>query len=215
MTSPRKSSHIEQSIRALLIAGVMAIIASAGLAQSTDSFTTSPLRIGFVDIDRVTTESPAINKLMSSMEGEVTKLQGQMETKRLEYEQLARDITQKEAIMTKEALAKKQAEMDILAQEMDDLKFEAERMVKQSRRKVVEPSMELISEAIRLVGKEHQYDIILRGEVILHGSRRTDLTKLVIHTIDELAKERDVFKENTTTFKSDEKSPPEESKSPE
>ncbi|GAB4319881.1 MAG: hypothetical protein Kow0059_14050 [Candidatus Sumerlaeia bacterium] len=159
-------------------------------AQASDTFTTRPLRIGFVDIDRVTVESPTINKLMDEMETLVSREQNKLEVKRQEYEQLRRELQQKESILSKEALAEKREQMDKLRQEIEDLGYEIDKLVNQSDRRVVKPAMDLIGEAIRRVGREYDYDLILRGEVVLHGSRRTDLTGAVVHTIETIARER-------------------------
>ena len=89
----------------------------------------------------------------------------------------------------------KRQELEKMAEDMEELKFKMERVVKQSQRRVIQPAMELISEAIRQVGRQYKYDLILRGEVVLHGSQRVDLTKLVVYKIEELAKEQGMLDE--------------------
>lgn len=162
--------------------------ASPAPTPNEDTYTTRPLRIAFVDIDRVTADSPSINRLMDSVEADVSKEQAKFEQKKLAFDTLRREIQQKETILSAEAIAEKRTELEKLRSEIEDMQYEVKKIMDQSQRRVVEPAMDLISEAIRQVGKDYEYDLILRGEVVLHGSRRVDITKLVVWQIEEIAK---------------------------
>ena len=177
---PVKESLVISFVIVLLLFFGKSVIAS-------DDFTTVPLKIGFVDVDRITLESPTIQKLIKTVDGEVKELQGKIDEKSFLYQQLQQELTQKESILSQEAKEKKRQDLEELRNEMEDLQLQIEKKIRRSQREVIAPAMDIIGKAIRQVARESHYDLILRGEVILHGSKRTDVTKLIIQKIEEIA----------------------------
>jgi len=148
-----------------------------------------PLKIGYVDLDRIMLESHAVRSAVSAVEGDIKKEQDSMSEKMTRYKILSDTYDQQKTILTKEQLKTRRQELDDLKISIEDQKDKVSRMIRRSERELVEPTIELVDRAIRLVGKKDGYDLILRSDTVLFASDRCDVTTGVLQMIEEIQKE--------------------------
>ncbi len=74
-----------------------------------------------------------------------------------------------------------------LNSETEDLEYQLEKLLRNSRRETLNPALGEAIDVVAKIGKEDNYDLILRGDSILFASRRIDLTARVIEALDNPA----------------------------
>jgi len=148
-----------------------------------------PLKIGYVDLDRVMLESRAIRTAVSSVEGDIKKEQDSMSEKMTRFKILSESYEQQKTILTMEQLKTRRQELDELKTAIEDQKDRINKFIRRSERELVEPTIELVDRAIRIVGKKEGYDLILRNDTVLFSSDRCDVTTGVLQMMDLMQKE--------------------------
>ncbi|MCX7019887.1 MAG: OmpH family outer membrane protein [Candidatus Sumerlaeota bacterium] len=162
-------------------------------------------RIGYVDVDRVTSKAKPVNNLMGSAAEQIKKLQGDIETKTRQITGMEADIKRTDGILAKEESDKKRKEVLRLRNEADDLMTKARQKSREVESTVYEPLLKKIGAAIQDVAKERNIEIVLPGAAVLYGSPAADLTDDVIRKLNEDA--GDATRDTRASSKEDSKTP--------
>ena len=148
------------------------------------------LKIGSVDLDRLMVESTTIRRMVESVQDEVKKEQETMTDKMTRYKVLTETYEQQKSILTEEQRQTRRKEIDELKAQIEEQQDKVNRIIKRSERNLLEPTLARVEEAIKAVGKEEGYDLILRNDTVLFASERCDITDRVIRMIDKMAQEK-------------------------
>lgn len=161
-------------------------IAVVGIALGIASFAFAdgPTKVGYVDVDRVTAKAKAVNNMMSDIEGQVKGLQEKIDAKRKQIQSLEADLKRTEGVMAKEEQEKKRQEALHLQEELEKLEYDARQSMRRIDETVFSPILKKIVYAIQDVAKEDNFDIVLRGEAVIYGSKTVDLTDRVIEKLN-------------------------------
>jgi len=155
------------------------------------------LKIGCVDLDRVMTGSKSIRSVITSMQEDVKKQQEAMTDKLTRFKVLTESYDKQKSILSDEQRRTRIRELEDLKSEIEDKESKLNRMIRQSERDLVEPAIERVDLAIKAIGIDGGYDLILRNDSVLFYSKRCDITEEVILMIDKLDKEENI--ESITT----------------
>ncbi|MCX7625749.1 MAG: OmpH family outer membrane protein, partial [Candidatus Sumerlaeaceae bacterium] len=145
---------------------IIAALVAVGLATTLPA--SGQVKVGYVDVDRVTRKAKAVNQAMDSVQNDIEALQKQIDDKRQQIKELEADVQRSEGVIASGEIEKKRKEIARLRNELDDLAYRAERKARELDATVFEPLMKRILFAIQDVAKENKYDIILRGEAVLY-----------------------------------------------
>lgn len=149
-------------------------------------------KIGVVNIDRVTLESKSLKSLIKDMENTVKIKQDEMDKKVNEYQELNKKIEQQKEILTKEELDKKKGELSRIKEDVNDLKYEINKMLQRSEKQSIEPALDRILEAIKVVAETQKLDIVMRSDLLLYMNPACDITDKVIAKLDELTEKNPI-----------------------
>lgn len=153
-----------------------------------------PVKIGYVNLDRIMLESRAIKNVVGAVQDDMKKEQDSMSEKMTRYKVLSEAYDQQKTILTREQLKTRRQELDELKIAIEDQKDKISRMIRRSERELVEPTIELVDRAIQAVGKKEGYDLILRNDAVLFVSDRCDVTTRVLQMMEEMQKEDKIKK---------------------
>lgn len=159
------------------------IVLQAQETASNDQPTTSP-RIGFVDMDAVLASSRAIRTVMGELDEEIADAQQQIIEKEQQLEDLRNSLRLQSAVLSQEERRARQENALDLVREIEEMNFRLERRMRDSERETIQPVLREVVNTIGETARAEGYDIVLRGEVVLYGVERVNLTPLVIERLD-------------------------------
>jgi len=158
------------------------------LTFAQESITT--LKIGFVDIDKLMMESTVIRRMVDSVQDEVKKEQENMTDKMTRYKVFTETYEQQKSILTEEQRQSRRKEIDELKLSIEEQQDKVNRIIKRSERRLLEPTLARVDEAIKAVGKEGGYDLILKSDAVLYGKENCNITNQVMSMIEKMDKEK-------------------------
>ncbi len=168
---------LSSGIAAGLVLGVLgpAVVAAA------------QLKVGFVDPRR------AIMSSTRGQEGEVVlaKLVDQkkkdMEPREQEYRRLSEELEAQKFVLSKDALEDRQIEVVKLRRDLEREMQEAQEALQIEERKMLAPLLKDLEAAIRGVGKDKSFDLILdrSNPGVLYSEDGLDVTDLVVKRLNE------------------------------
>jgi len=188
-------------MRRYFLLAIICILSLAGRAQETSG----TLKIGVLDLDRIMTESAFIRRTVESVQDEVKKEQESINDQLNRYKILSESYEQQKTILTEEQKQSRRKEIDDLKIAIEEQQDKVNRIIKRSERRLLEPTLARVDEAIREVGKQGGYDLILKNDSVLYGSARVGVTDAVINMIEKMEKENPLIstsEEEPSTSKS-------------
>lgn len=172
-----------------LVSKASAQEAVAPVPSVSDRATTENLarmpRVAFVDIEVVLGQSRAIRSIMSSIDDELAQKSADIDQKRRQARRIQLSLEQQGAVLSDQERRKREQQAIDLLSEVDELEYRFEREVRDRQRDVVEPLLEQVILTIGDVGRRQEFDLIVRGEMVLYGRSAADLTPAVIEEIDK------------------------------
>jgi len=181
-------------LRPALALGAVALLATTALwisprsvrAQEASPAVAQPvgsLRVGFVDIELIIEESRAIREALQAVDNELAEMARQADLKEREFRRQRFEIDRQERILSPDERARRREELLALQDDIERTNFELDRELARRERQI-EPVLERILQIVADVAKRENYDLVLRGEVVIYGSERADLTPLVVKELD-------------------------------
>ncbi len=143
-----------------------------------------PIRIGFVDMDIVLQESKAVQEHVGRVEDRLELKKRDIDRKMTEHDRLRESLQRQDSILTEEEKQRRIQRIEELKTEVEDLRYEANRVLRQSERGIIEPILDSVMETVQEVGRREGFDLVLRGELVLYGAEAVDLTDKVIEALD-------------------------------
>ena len=161
-----------------LLCGVAAVVVTASISWAAEP----PVRLGFVDLQAVITQSKEGQSAMNTVKTEAAEKQKEISTKEAEIKQMDADL-QKQASALSEA-AKKDREEEI-RRKLRDLKRVTEdfnRDLAKREGEMVNDLLKDLTAVIRDYGKEKGYTLIVeKGQSgVIYGNDTADLTKEIL-----------------------------------
>jgi len=184
---------MKSALQAVLVSTVIVATAASVGAQSTTppapAATAGPIKIGYIDVQRVLARSAAGVAAREQLEKERAGIQKEMDGRRQELEKLRDEIEKKGPLMTADARREKQEQFERkrrdAARAADDFQKELEKREATLLQKVLQE----MGGVIERVGKEKNYYMIVekRNAGVLYATTDADLTDEVIRAYDREA----------------------------
>ncbi len=156
---------------------------SSAESDETTPAAASSGRIGYVDIDKITSkakQSAAMDKLSEDVRRIQKEFQGKLDKQR----ELEREIEKSRGVVSADETSRKQREVNRLKNEIEELELSYKRELQKIDDTLFTPLVKQIGYSIEDVAKERGFDIVLRGEAVFYGSPAVDLTDDVIAKLD-------------------------------
>lgn len=163
----------------------IAVVVALGLQVVLSPLSAQPLKIGYVDVERVLRASaPAkaaglrLEAEFGSRSRELASLQSQLRAASNKLEKEAPRLSESERQRRTRELAARQQELERKSRAFQD---DAERRQQEEQRVV----KELVDRALTQLAESGQYDLILQDNVVFHRSR-VDITKKLLDAVNAL-----------------------------
>src|SRR5690606_3905463 len=127
--------------------------------------------------------SRAIRKGMNQMDTELEAAAREIDLKQRDFRRLRFELDRQERILSQEERDRRQKELIALEQEISRMQFEMNQEL-QAKERIVKPVLEKLMMIIADVAEREGYDLVLRGETVIYGSKSVDLTAAVVNEID-------------------------------
>ncbi len=165
-------------------------IVSTGVVLLCAAFTVSAAeRIGYVDMQRVVTESAAGKRARAEIEGMVKQKQEQVNREGQKLKSLQESLEKEKLTLTEAQKKTKQRDFEKKVQAYQQLAAEAQRDLREKESEFTRKALTDIRAAIRGLAKEEKLLLVFdKNEQLLYAEDGPDLTDKVIKAYDARAK---------------------------
>lgn len=165
--------------RLLLVAAAALLASSSTYAQQSGG-----TRIGFVDINEISSKSQQIDSGVDKVKEKVEAIRKKMEDANEKLKPLEAEIRKSDGVLAEKELAGKKAEAQKLRDQLLTYQEEAEKEVAKLDNDVFGPMVGKVSTAIEEVAKEKKLDMVLRGDAIVFSATKINITDDVIKKLN-------------------------------
>jgi len=157
-------------------------IVSAGLAMGDE-----PVKIGFVDIQKILIISEVGKGANRQMALEVEKIKEEIVGKERELEKLKEDLEKRGAVMSETARLEEGRDYQLKLRDLQRFREDVEQEFKLKDRELVEQNLRNIVPIIKKIGEEGQFTLILEKNqpAVVYISSTLDLTEEVIKILNQ------------------------------
>ena len=166
-----------RKILLLTLCSVLLYVSPAGAAEA--------LKIGFVDLPRIFSESDAGKKARADIEAIEKSKKAVIEEKVNALKKNEEEITKQSSVLSAEAKKAKEEEMEKLQRDVQRLVAEARTELQKKENELTNAILKDVSDIVDAIGYEEGYAVILRSEVVLSAKKELDLTSAVITRLNE------------------------------
>ncbi len=170
-------------VREVALAGLVGIVflfISAAAAQP-------PVRIGFVDIQRILARSSAGLAAREQIEREKGTMEKDVNGKRVELEKLREELDKKGLLLSPEARKEKQETLERKVRDLSRLVDDYQKELEKKEQGLLQKVLQDLSGVIERYGKQRGYVVIVekRRAGIIYGAAEADLTDEIIKAYDQ------------------------------
>lgn len=164
------------------LGGALLILVSEAAAQS-------PVRIGYVDVQRVLARSSAGVAAREQIEREKAVMQKEVDAKRAELEKLREELDKKGMLLSAETRREKQETLERKVRDLRRLIDDYQKELEKKEQGLLQKVLLEISGVVERYGKQRGYLVIVekRGAGVLYGSPEADTTDEIIKAYDQEA----------------------------
>ena len=163
---------------------LVAALAAAPWARAQTAAPAESLRLGYVDFDRLTRESERFRGMMAEINETGRQYRERILANLEASETLARQLEEQESVLSAAEAQSRRDRLRALRSEAEDLEYEMEKLVRDSRADMVSPALDAAMRLVEEIGRDGDYACILNGEAGLFASDAVDLTPAVISRLD-------------------------------
>jgi len=143
------------------------------------------LKIGFVDLPRIFSESDAGKKARADIEAIEKSKKTVIAEKLNALKEIEEEVTKQSSVLSAEAKKAKDEEMEKLQRDIQRLVAEARTELQKKENELTNAILEDVSDIVDAIGYEEGYAIIFRSEAVLSAKKELDLTSAVITRLNE------------------------------
>ena len=177
-----------------LIAGGGAVAAWVGVpttsAQTAAAPAQAPVRVGFVDIQRVLARSSAGVAAREQLEKEKAAMQRQVDSQRGDIEKLRDELEKKGQLLSVDARREKQEQLERKVRDARRLVDDLQGTLQKKEEALLAKVLQDVSGLIQKVSKDRGYGLVLERQrsSILYATPESDLTDDVLRAYDDETK---------------------------
>ena len=156
-----------------LVAGMLVLSCTVALAQER-------IKIGFIDVQRIISESQAGKKAKDRFQAQVKKAEADVQKERQDLERLKNDLDKKGPLLKDEERRSLEADLQkrsvILQRTLGDYQQDLQRRNNEMMAEILKELEQVVTE----VGKADKFTLILERSQILYSDQAIDITNKVI-----------------------------------
>ncbi|MEO5356605.1 MAG: OmpH family outer membrane protein [Nitrospirae bacterium YQR-1] len=166
----------------LLVLVSVFVVFTAGKVFASDS------KIGFVDIQKVFTESEQGKKAKETLDSYVKSHQVKIDEKEKAIEKAKEELEKKSSVLSEDAKKKKQDDLQSMVREYKRLASEAQDEVRKREQEITKDIFKSVKELVLTIGKEEKYSAILDNSMVIYSDSAADITDKIIKKLNEKKK---------------------------
>ena len=175
-----------------LIAGGGAVAAWVGVPTTSaqTAAAPAPVRVGFVDIQRVLARSSAGVAAREQLEKEKAAMQRQVDSQRGDIEKLRDELEKKGQLLSVDARREKQEQLERKVRDARRLVDDLQGTLQKKEEALLSKVLQDVSGLIQKVSKDRGYGLVLERQrsSILYATPESDLTDDVLRAYDDETK---------------------------
>ena len=164
-----------------LVVTVLALSASFAPAQER-------IKVGFVDIQRVISESQAGRRAKDRFQAQVKKVEAEVQKERLDLERLKADIEKKAPLLKDEERRNLEADFQKRSVTLQRSMGDYQQELRQKENEMMAEILKELELVVRDIGKGEKFTVILERSQTLYSEDSTDITNKVIELYNGRAK---------------------------
>ncbi|WP_413578325.1 OmpH family outer membrane protein [Bdellovibrio sp. HCB290] len=159
----------------------LSVLLVASFAQAADT------KVGFVDMPKAVQATAAGKKAKAELEAEFTKKKKDIEKKEAELKKMGDEIQKKKAVLSEDALGKKQAEFQGEMMKYREEVQKSQMDLQKKQGELTAPIVEKMKTVVAKIAKEKGYTLVMENNNgVLFSTPDSDLTEEVVKAVDKL-----------------------------
>jgi outer membrane protein len=146
------------------------------------------IRIGFIDIQRVVSESQAGKRAKDRFQAQVKKAEADLQKERQELERIRNDIDKKGPLLKEEERRNMEADFQKRSVNLQRTMGDYQQDLRQKESSMMSEILKELEAIVNEVGKAEKFTLILERSQILYSDQGIDITNKVIETYNSRAK---------------------------
>lgn len=149
------------------------------------SLASAEVKIGIVDMQKVVQTSTAGKKAKVELEGEYNKKKKEFEKQEEQLKKSAEELTKKKAVLTEEAYAKRQNELQEEMMKFRESVGQSQYEIQKRQQDLTMPIVEKIRKTVGKLAKEKGYTMVAEsGAGIIYAEPTSDITDEVLKNFE-------------------------------
>jgi outer membrane protein len=146
------------------------------------------VKIGFVDMQKVSSASTAVKKAQGILKQKADSLQGTLKKDEDDFIALKKTFDRKKSAWSDEEKKKKEMELQNKYQDISAKQEQSRQELKKLEAEHLGPIQKKIIEIVGSVAKDKGYSLILPRQVVIYSSEATDITDAVTTELNKTMK---------------------------
>ncbi|MDY0162939.1 OmpH family outer membrane protein [Desulfobotulus sp.] len=160
--------------------GMLVCLLVSGVAFAADV-----AKIGVFDFETFLKNSKSGQQAKNQVTEEARKLEAQLEAKKLEIEKLREGLMREAMVLSEEARAQRERELQIKALDLRNMEQRFTRSFNQQQNEIMARIQNEVRELIQEIGKKENYLLILENVGVVYAPDRVDITDRLIREHDK------------------------------
>ena len=167
-------------MRKILLLTLCSVLISVATATAADA-----LKVGFLDLQRIFTESEAGKKAKADIDAIEKSKKAVIEEKVGVLKKIEEEVTKQSSVLSAEAKKAKEEEFEKLQWDIQRLVAEAQAELQKKGDELTNAIFKDVSDIVDAVRHDEGYAIIFKSEVALSAKKEFDITDLIMKRLNE------------------------------
>ncbi len=155
---------------------------------TVQSQTEPATKVGYADVEYIFSLMPEAKQIETELKSTETQLTNQINTKTQELQKKYQDYVANEKTMLEPVRANTQRELEMLQQNLETLKQDAQATYERKHAQLLEPVYKKMGESIEKVAKENAFTFVLTArlggtDLVLYADEQADISDLVLKSM--------------------------------
>lgn len=160
---------------------MMAAVMFAGLSASAQN------KVGYVDVQKFIETTAAGKKAKTILDEEYNKRRKELDKKRTDLENMAKDLDKKRSVLSEEVFSKKQMELQEEGMKFQKNLADQNTEMQKKQKDLLDPIIDKMRTVLEKVAKEKGFSLVIEktSQSFLYASADSDLTSDVVQAFDK------------------------------
>ena len=164
-----------------LLSKVFLLLTAAVLAGPAAA---AEYKIGYVDVRQAVERSEEAQAAKGQLESQVQKRQTELKSRRATIEKLQKELQQQGSLMSEEQRKEKERRLQQAMRDFRRAQQAAQEDIDARKNQVLQDIYDQVSQIIKRIGEQEDFDLILTGPSAMYVAERVDLTPRVVDQLN-------------------------------